>query len=259
MSPARRFTSLALALWVVLVPALTTGCSMVSPDKRILQYLNKEGFGKRYVGNSQEQNYVSIGDTVTFVDALNPDIVQGTERVDVDGTIQIPEAGAVWVAGLSREETETYLNQKLSAYFVQTDIKVSITSGIGKVYYIVGEVDVPGAKPYVGDTTVFDAVLEASPKEFTANLGRVRVIRADPRDPLVMTVDVTDLWERGDSTYNVQIQEYDVVYVPPTLLKQVADVASALVVPITSVVSSILNVIFQFQFQGRFNRFNRTI
>ena len=106
----------------------------------------------------------------------------------------------------------------------------------------------------MGDTTVFDAVLEAGPTEHTANLGRVRLIRADPRDPLVMMVDVAQVWERGDSTYNVQIQEYDVIYVPPTLMKQIADLASGFVVPVTSVLRSVLGVIFQFQFQNRVNR-----
>lgn len=254
MSPARRLTSLGLALWVALLPAVASGCSIVSPDKRILQYLNKEGFGKRYVGNAQEQNYISIGDTVTYVDALDPTVVRGVERVDIDGTIQLPEVGAVWVAGLTREEAETYFDQKLSAFFVETDVKVSINSGNAKIYYVIGEVDRPGAKPYLGDTTLFDAVVEAQPTEHTSNLGRVRLIRADPRDPLVLTADVSDMWENGDSTYNVQVREYDVIYVPPTFFKQIADLASGIVVPVTSVLSSVLNVIFRFQYSNRFNR-----
>lgn len=254
MSPLRRFASLTLVLWAVLAPAGLTGCSSLSPDKRILQLLNKQGFGKRYVGNAQEQNYVSVGDTITFVDVHNPEEVRGTERVDVDGTIQVPEVGSVWVAGLTREEVETHLDQKLSAYWNETAVKVSIVSGAAKIYYVVGEVDAPGPKPYFGDTTLFDAVLQASPTEHTANLGRVRLIRADPLDPLVLTVDVSALWESGDSTYNVQIREYDIVYVPPTFFKQIADAVSAIIVPVTSVIGSILGIILRFQFQNRFNR-----
>ena len=261
MSPIalwRRLASLALVLWVAFVPAVSS-CSSASPDKRILQLLNKEGFGKRYVGNAQDQNYISIGDTVTYADSNNPE-VRGTDRVDVDGTIQLPEVGAAWVAGLSREEAETYLNQKLSAYWSETAVKVVIVSGNAKTYYVLGEVDVPGAKPYFGDTTLFDAVLEARPTLHTSNLGRVRLIRADPRDPIVMSMDLSDMWERGDSTYNVQIHEYDIVYVPPTLFKQLADVISAVLVPITTVLTSIWNVLF-FGFPGRYGygNFNRGI
>ena len=67
-----------------------------------------------HVGNAQEQNYVSIGDTIQFVDTYNPDEVKGTQVVDIDGTILVPEVGAVWVAGYTRSELESYLTQKLA-------------------------------------------------------------------------------------------------------------------------------------------------
>ena len=239
MSPIRRHLSLSLALWVTFAPLLLTSCAgSIYPDKRILQYLNQEGFGKRYVGNAQEQNYVSIGDTITFVDTYNPE-VSGTRVVDIDGTILLPEAGAVWVAGYTRAELESYLTQKLSPYFIESDVKVTIRTGGSKVYYVLGEVERPGPYPYRGDVTVFEAVLQATPREYTANMGRVKVIRADPRDPLVLAVDVAELWQSGDSTYNVQIQEYDIVYVPPTLMKVIADFVAVLTVPFLNIIATV--------------------
>ena len=243
MPPIRRPLALGLTLWVALGPALAGCASTTIQDKRILQYLNQEGFGKRYQGNAQEQNYVTLGDTITFVDTYNQE-VRGTEVVDIDGTIIIPEAGSVFVAGMTRSELESYLTQKLSPYFVDTDVKVRIRTGGGKIYYVWGEVRAPGPKPYRGDTTVLDAVLAGRPEEFTANLGRVRVIRADPRNPLVIPVNVAELWESGDSTYNVQIQEFDIVYVPPTLMKQFADIISGILVPLISPFRAVFQFIF---------------
>jgi len=234
-------------------------CSATIEDKRILQYLNQGGFGKRYVGNAQEQNYVSIGDTIQFMDTYNPDEVKGTQVVDIDGTILMPEVGAVWVAGYTRTELESYLTQKLAPYFVETDVKVQIKTGGKKVYYVMGQVRRAGPFPYTGDITLFEAVLQASPEEFGANLGRVRVIRADPRDPIVITADATELWTSGDSTYNIQIHEYDIIYVPPTLLQSVADLVSGVFVPVTSVLRDVLYAIFAFDdprflfFRGRNN------
>ena len=181
MSTSRRALTLTLALWTGLAPVLT-GCASNFSDKRILQYLNQKGFGKRYTGNAQEQNYVSIGDTITFVDTWNPEI-KGTAIVDIDGTILLPEAGSVWVAGYTRTELESYLTQKLSPYFVETDVKVTIRTGGKKVFFVLGEVLREGPYPYTGDVTVFEAVLQAVPDRFGSNLARVRLIRADPRDP----------------------------------------------------------------------------
>jgi protein involved in polysaccharide export with SLBB domain len=220
-------------------------CSATLEDKRILQYLNQGGFGKRYYGNAQEQNYVSIGDTIQFLDTLNED-VKGTQVVDIDGTILLPEAGAVYVAGFTRNELESYLTQKLAAYYIESDVKVNIRTGGKKVYFVMGQVRRAGPFPYTGDVTLYEAVLLAFPDEFGANLGRVRLIRADPRDPLVITADVTELWSSGDSTYNLQVHEYDIVYVPPTLLQSLADLVSGVFVPITSVLRDVLYAIFAF-------------
>jgi len=236
---------LALAL-VVLTAALgSTGCAATVNDKRILQYLNQAGFGKRYYGNAQEQNYVSIGDTVQYVDSYNDEIA-GSSVVDIDGTILLPEVGSVWVAGYTRTELESYLTQKLAPYFVETDVKVSIRTGGKKIFYVMGQVALPGPRPYDGDVTLLDAVLSARPDEHGANLGRVKLIRPDPRDPVIIEVDATQLWTSGDSTYNIQIQEYDILYVPPTFLQSVADLISGIFVPVTSVLRDVFFAIFWF-------------
>ena len=244
MSPHRVRPSAARAWFLGLGLFALAGCSSTIEDKRILQYLNQNGFGKRYVGNAQEQNYVSIGDTIQFFDQYNPDDIKGTQVVDIDGTILLPEAGSVWVAGYTRSELESYLTQKLAPYFVETDVKVNIKTGGKKVFYVMGQVRRPGPQPYTGDITIFEAVMAAAPEEFGANLGRVKLIRADPRDPVIITVDVTALWSKGDSTYNVQVKEYDIIYVPPTLLQSLADIVSGVFVPVTSVLRDILYAIF---------------
>ncbi|MEX1024326.1 MAG: polysaccharide biosynthesis/export family protein [Planctomycetota bacterium] len=243
-----------LLLLVVLQPLLASGCaSITNPDKRILQYLNKQGFGRRYSGNAEEQNYVSIGDSVRFADLYNPDL-QGLATVDIDGTIQIDLLGSLWVAGYTRGELEAYLNEKLAPYYTEVDVKVTIASKASKIYYVLGEVVMPGPRPFLGNTTLFDAVVTAAPTPYKSNVGRVRLIRADPRDPLVITADISKMWESGDSTYNPLIQENDIIFVPPTLLQEGADFLSGIIVPFTSVFQSIFGLIFQLTLANRFNR-----
>lgn len=210
-----------------------SACNSSAPDKRLLQYLNDDGFGNRYTGNAEEQNYVTIGDTVSITDAYHTELTQ-SQRVDVDGTVVLPEIGAVHVAGQTRTELEAFLVQKYSPYYEQLDIDVKLGTS-GKFYFVFGEVQQEGRKTFNGDLTIFEAVMEAGPDKRTANLGRVRLLRADPRDPLIITVNIGEILTHGDSTFNVHVQERDIIVVSPTILAKLGYFLSDLIFPITEV------------------------
>lgn len=244
------------ALGGLLLTLGLASCTSTAPDKRLLQYLNDDGFGNRYTGNAEEQNYVTIGDTVSITDAYHPELVQ-TQRVDVDGTIVLPEIGAVHVAGQTRSELEAFLVQKYSPYYEQLDIDVMLGTG-GKFFFVFGEVRNEGRKQFPGDLTVFEAVMEAVPDDRTANLGRVRLIRADPRDPLVMYVNIGEVMNSGDSTFNVHVHERDIIVVPPTFLAELGYFISDLIFPVTQVMREISSALwFWYPGAGRFGRGRR--
>jgi len=243
---ARRLQVLAvlLTLWGL------SACQS-SPDKRILQYLNTEGFGKRYSGNVEDENYVTIGDQISINDAYHAEL-RVTDTVDIDGTLILPELGAVAVAGFTRTELEAFLTEKFSPYFEQLDISVKINAQ-GKQYFIFGEVGREGAQQFPGDLTIFEAVMEAGPTDDSANLGRVRLIRADPRDPLIIMVNVAEMLRTGDSTYNVLVRENDIIFVPPTFMARLGTFIRGLINPITQVLRDISRALNpnQFGFGGR--------
>ena len=238
------------SLLLLLVAGLTA-CSS-APDKRSLQYMNRYGFGVRYYGNAEEENYATIGDTVIFYDELHPDEITGSQDVDIDGTILLPEVGTVHVAGFTRSDIQTILKERYSVFYDETDIVIQLRTQ-GKVYYIFGQVQREGEQKHTGDLTIFQAVMLARPDELTANLGRVRLMRPDPIDPLIITVNINDMLEDADSTFNVQVQEYDIIFVPPTLLAELAEFIKALIYPITEVLREITSALFGFQrgFAGR--------
>ena len=216
--------------------ALAVGCTS-SPDKRAIQYLNTDGFGARFQGNTLHDDYLTVGDQLRYLDAFNPTL-NGTQVVAMDGTIDFDEAGRVWVAGMTREEAEVYLTEKASAYYPQADVKVILTTA-PKKYFIFGEIGGSGEKKLTTDLTLFEAVMGAVPTEHAANLGRVKLIRPDPVDPLVITANVGQMMVSGDSTFNPLIQDFDIIIVPPTMLAQVGYFISDLVYPFTTVFSTV--------------------
>ncbi|QDU67426.1 polysaccharide biosynthesis/export family protein [Engelhardtia mirabilis] len=236
-------------LLLLLAALFASGCA-ATPDKRILQYLNTHGFGSRYTGNAEEENYVSLGDSFVWTDEYDPTL-SGTGRVDIDGTIVLPQVGAVAVAGMTRSEIEAFLTQKLARFYPRVDIKIASFTVKGKVFFIFGEVGSEGARPFPGNLTVFEAVMAAKPVQYRSNLGRVRLVRGDPRDPIIMTVNIRDIMN-GDTTFNVLVQERDIIIVPPTILSQIGNFLAALVQPFTSVLTQITSSLYSF---NRLNSF----
>lgn len=252
MNPPRFRLGWLFALLVL----VTTACNTM-PDKRILQNLNTDGFGNRYQGNAEEENWLALGDQLVVTDSYH-DELNLTTAVDIDGTVLMPELGAVLVAGYTRSEIEALLMEKYSPYYDLLDIRVQIQT-LGKKYFIFGEVGVQGEQPFTGDLTIFEAVTRAGPMKDSANLGRVRLIRADPRDPFIQTIDIGDLIERGDSTFNVHVQERDIIYVPPTMLAQLGYFLDAMLFPVKQVVSGLASAFYlSDRARGR-NTFNNGI
>lgn len=242
MSP-RSFVTLCVLL--ALVCALATGCN-TTPDKRVLQYLNTDGFGNRYTGNSEEENWTAIGDSISITDEIRPEEINGTFAIDLDGTVLLPTLGSVAVAGLTRSEIEALLIEKYSPYYPVVDLKVRINNNRGKHYFVFGEVAAQGEQPFTGDLTIFEAVMRAQPTKDTANLGRVRLIRADPKDPFIQTINIGDVIEKGDSTFNVHVQERDIIYVPPTILAELGYFIDTLLFPFKQVLTGLAGALFTY-------------
>lgn len=234
-------TTIRLAWLLALVGLLLPSCNTM-PDKRILQYLNTDGFGNRYQGNAEEENWLALSDTLAITDSYNEEL-NLSAIVDIDGTVLLPELGAVLVAGYTRTEIEALLMEKYSPYYESLDIKVKIQTR-GKKYFIFGEVGTQGAQDFPGDLTIFEAVTRAIPMKDSANLGRVRLIRADPRDPIILTIDIGDVIERGDSTFNMLVRERDIIYVPPTMLAQLGYFLDAILFPVKQVVQGLASAFY---------------
>lgn len=242
----RRGRAHALGLAVLALVALVgLGACNSSPSKRQLQYMNQDGPGKPYHGVSEEEQYVTPGDTLTIVDVNHPGDITLNRKVEIDGTILIPEVGRVNIAGYTRSEVEAILTQRLAPYYDDFPPEVVVDISLSKrVFFVIGEVAEEGEFAFTGNQTVFEAVVEADPLRDSSNLGRILLIRPDPLDPLVLPFNMKDYVPGGDSSTNYRLQENDVIYVPPTLLAQIGYFLRGLLFPITTVLDSFGNALW---------------
>jgi len=137
------------------------------------------------------------------------------QRIMADGTIDLGGYGRVIVAGLTLEDAERLIEQRIvDAGGERTQINVRLIEP-QQVYYVLGEVNSPGSFPVVGSETVLDAILAAGGLTDRASSCDIVLVRPTPPPSCRVTLPICyrAITQLGDTTTNYQIQPGDRVFV----------------------------------------------
>jgi polysaccharide export outer membrane protein len=133
----------------------------------------------------------------------------GGYQVNTQGTIDVPLVGSVEAAGLTREQLELALADKLTPYVKDPSVIVRFLQF--KVN-VLGEVQSPGTKSFETDgVTVIDAIGAAGDLTDNGNRKDIMVIRNEGNKRVYHSIDLSDRNLFGSSVY--QLQQNDIVYV----------------------------------------------
>jgi polysaccharide biosynthesis/export protein len=153
----------------------------------------------------------------------SPVRLPGDQAVLPDGTIQLGKYGRVPVAGKTLEEIEALIK-----VVIQTQTKdagpvtVRVVTRQSKVYYVLGEVNAPGAFTFNGRETALDAILAAG--GLTDRASRAHITLSRPTEPhacrIVLPICYSEIVQLGDTATNYQIQAGDRIYVPTKTIKE---------------------------------------
>jgi polysaccharide biosynthesis/export protein len=114
----------------------------------------------------------SLGIKVLGADELN-----GQYTVQDDGTIRMLLVGAVPAAGLTPDQVQAKLEEKLKTGRYLTQPHASIVILSYRPFYILGEIAGPGGYPYVSGMKVLTAVAAAHGYTYRANQDYVIITR----------------------------------------------------------------------------------
>ena len=104
----------------------------------------------------------------------------GEYQVDTDGSVSLPLAGTIVVAGLSKSELEHVLTNKLKTSL--RDPKVTVGVASFRPFYVLGEVQKPGEYPYRSGLNVLSAIAMAGGATYRANNSVVLIQRSGKDD-----------------------------------------------------------------------------
>jgi len=134
------------------------------------------------------------GDTLA-IKVLGADELTGNYIVQDDGTIRILMIGKVTAAGVTSEELESRIAQKLKTGRYLTNPQVNVSVASYRPFYILGEVAKPGAYPYASGMRVLSAVAAAQGYTYRANQDFVIVTRngEDNRAEVFLSIQPDDI------------------------------------------------------------------
>lgn len=236
---------IARSSFMVLATALAVaagGCSYSGPTSTFEELgseANTKGFGDLYPPDNRETGEFTfgIGDQIV-VDVPGSPEFAGPYVVRQDGKIFLQIIGDMQAAGLSTSELKRKLENKLSVYLKPGFV---VTVGVGavtsKVYYVAAHNPTVGGflvrkLQHPGDLTLFDVwVNMGTPSTLLDDDTHLKVIRGDPRRPVVHTINVREILVAGHTAGNLQIKPNDIVYVPTTVFGKFNEIMQGIALP----------------------------
>jgi len=132
-----------------------------------------------------------------------------------DGNISFPLAGHIKAAGLSPEQLQNVLQNKLKNFFADPVITVTVVQVGGNKIYVIGQVRNPGEFPANRPVDVMQALSLAGGLTTFAADGDIKVLRRDASGAQkALAFNYSEVSKGNRLQTNVLLQPGDVVVVP---------------------------------------------
>ncbi len=181
------------------------------------------------VAPEPESYFIGYGD-VMDVNFLYED-KYSRERIKVrpDGRITYPQAGEIFVAGMSPMDLDSVLTESFSEIILDPQVTVIVTEFQPQMVYVLGEVGLPGDFEFVRDMTLMQALSMANGYTDDARKSNVVVIRRIGEDHIIgMEVDIEAILSLSDFSHDLVLKPFDIIYVPKSRIATTEEFVSRL-------------------------------
>lgn len=175
-------------LVVLILLLLAAGCSPVVSNPSDPAISPTEAAAQYHLGEGDKLHVVVFGQAD----------MSGDFTVDSTGAVPIPLVGPIKAAGKTAAEFQQTLQDALrGTYLANPSVSVSVTEF--RPFYILGEVNKPGAYPSSAGMTVIQAVATAQGFTYRANTHRVFIRHAGAKSEKAYALTGTTMVTPGDT------------------------------------------------------------
>ncbi len=144
----------------------------------------------------------------------NQSQLSGKVIVASDGTIAMPLIGRVPAAGLTPDLLKADLEQRYVRYVHGANVTVRVTNPASHVFYVLGSVNKPGVYQLHSGEVLSQALAEAGGFGEFADPSKIRILRHEENETVVLTINYNVVRSGGDVTADVPVEPGDTVSVP---------------------------------------------
>jgi len=143
-----------------------------------------------------------------------PDISR-TVPVRLDGKITLPLAGDIMASGLTTDQLQLSIKEKLEPFLNDPEVTVIVQEAKSKKVNIFGRVSKPGSYELTKPTTVLDGIAMAGGLGDFAKASKIYVLRTDANGQTQrLKFNYKDVLKGKNPAQNIQLLPHDTIVVP---------------------------------------------
>lgn len=190
-----RLFGIALLALLLIAPWLRAGETVVAPAAPVAV---------------NPKSYKVGAEDVLAVRVWREPELSGPKVVRPDGKISMPMIGEVQALGLTPEQIQADIGQKLGRFIKEPQVSVELQEVRSKKYFLLGAVDRPGEYRFALPITVLEALSNGGKFQDFARTNRIVVLRGDRK----YSFNYKDVSRGRKLDQNIAVEDGDKIIIP---------------------------------------------
>ncbi len=131
-------------------------------------------------------------------------------RIDRDGKIILPKAGALYIWGLKFEDAQNLIAKQLAKHYTNLEVNVTMGRLRSVRVFILGEVKQPGGYDISSLSTIFHALCNVGGPTKLGSMRKIKLVGSTKK-----LIDLYDILLYGNKESDYSLSSGDIIYVPP--------------------------------------------
>ncbi|MBP5617092.1 MAG: polysaccharide export protein [Elusimicrobiaceae bacterium] len=206
---------------IVVCLGILCGCSSapVEKDSALSGNITRQDVSNALQQVRSSQAYILQPGDLVDIKVYMEDNMDRVLRLSGNGTVTFPLVGNIKLSGLTLEQAEQKLANRLTEYIRQPQVSMLVKEYGNKTVYVLGQVSRPAAIqiPPEKQLTVLEAITSVGGFTDIANTSKVRVLRVEDGKQKTIDVDVSQITKQGNKSMDIALRPGDVIFVPQSM------------------------------------------